>query len=262
MTLSFYQIDAFTTKIFSGNPAAVIPLEEWLEEALLQKIAMENNLSETAFFVPTDKGYHIRWFTPRVEVDLCGHATLASAYVIFNFLNSDLDSVEFKSNSGFLAVEKLAGGLKMDFPADVPVLQSQYKSEVETYLGTKVIDVYQGQDDLMAVVQDEATVRTISPDMTGISTLENRGLIVTATGEKSDFVSRCFFPSYGIPEDPVTGSAHCLMVPYWAKKLEKKDLIARQLSPRGGEIQCEWRGARVFLTGACCLYMQGIIELK
>ena len=228
----------------------------------MQKIARENNLSETAFFVPTDKDYHIRWFTPLAEVDLCGHATLASAYVIFNFLNSDLVSVQFKSKSGFLAVEKSAGGLKMDFPADVPVLQSQYKSEVETYLGTMVIDVYQGQDDLMAVVKDEDTVRTISPDMAGISTLEKRGLIVTAAGEKSDFVSRCFYPSYGIPEDPVTGSAHCLMTPYWAKKLDKKKLIARQLSSRGGEILCEWIGTRVFLTGTCCLYMQGIIELK
>ncbi|GJL85174.1 MAG: hypothetical protein DHS20C02_09490 [Micavibrio sp.] len=261
--LSIYQVDAFTNKVFGGNPAAVCPLESWLPDETLQKIAHENNLSETAFFVP-DEGeadYHLRWLTPTVEVDLCGHATLASAYVIFNHLGFKKDTVSFRTRSGLLYVHRKDNGLMMDFPAweyreiDIPDL-------VTEALGHQPDQLYSGVD-WVAVYDDPDIIAKIDPDLNKIMQLEDvRAIVVTAKGTgETDFISRFFGPRVGVPEDPVTGSAHCILTPIWAEKLGKTKLKAKQVSARGGELICELKDKRVEITGQAVLYMEGTINV-
>lgn len=259
MKIQLYQIDAFTNRVFSGNPAAVCPLETWLAEDLMQAIALENNLSETAFFVPLDQGYHIRWFTPASEVDLCGHATLASAYVLFTYLDPARTKVSFQSRSGLLTVSKQEDLLAMDFPSQPPEPTEAPEILLEG-LGRKPLEVHCSEDYFL-VFSSEKEIVDMEPDMTKLKKVDKRGIIVTAKGDKVDFVSRFFAPKYGIAEDPVTGSAHCALVPFWAKKLGKRDLIAHQVSKRGGELFCKDQGDRVVISGRAVAYMQGVISI-
>ncbi len=258
ITIPIYQVDAFTLGPFSGNPAAVCPLDAWLDDATMQSIAAENNLSETAFLVATDSGYDLRWFTPAIEVDLCGHATLAAGYVVLDHLQPGLDAVAFETQSGRLVVTRDGERLSMDFPArpPVPTAVSQALSEA---LGEAPAEVHQSRDTL-AVYEDEASVRRLAPDQGKLSALaEGLGVIVSAKGDTVDFVSRFFAPKAGIAEDPVTGSAHCTLVPFWAQRLGKSELVAHQVSPRGGELICEHRGDRVIMSGRCTLFLTGSI---
>jgi len=260
MTIPIYQVDAFTMGPFSGNPAAVCPLDGWLDDDTLRNIAAENNLSETAFIVADEKGYGLRWFTPSVEVDLCGHATLAAAYVVLNHLQPELDSVSFETQSGELVVTRDGDGLSMDFPAraPTPVAVSEALSDA---LGEAPAEVYASRD-ILAVYEDEASVRRLSPDQAKLLALdEGLGVIVTAKGDAVDFVSRFFAPKAGVAEDPVTGSAHCTLVPFWAERLGRSKLVAHQVSSRGGELHCEHRGDRVILRGQCTLFLTGTIHL-
>ena len=260
MKIPIYQIDAFTQTPFSGNPAAVCPLNTWLDDTTLQNIAAENNLSETAFIVLRDDGYDLRWFTPTVEVDLCGHATLASAYVVLNHLQPDLDSVSFETQSGKLVVTRDGERLSMDFPARAP-LPTPVSAALSDALGQAPSGVHQSRD-ILAVYDDETTVRSLSPDQAGLLALDDGlGVIVTARGDEVDFVSRFFVPKAGIAEDPVTGSAHCTLVPFWAERLGRSKLVAHQVSPRGGELHCEHLGDRVIMSGQCTLFLTGSIHL-
>lgn len=260
MKLPLYQIDAFADRPFSGNPAAVCPLEHWLPDEMLQAIAAENNLSETAFFVPEGKGWRLRWFTPATEVDLCGHATLASAFVIFRFLAPDQDRVAFHTQkAGDLTVSRNGPLLTLDFPsrpptpcAVPPMLGAALGDELATVLAAR---------DYLAVYDELEQVASLAPDFAALATLD-RAVIVTAPGRGDvDFVSRFFAPSLGVDEDPVTGSAHCTLIPYWAGKLGKTRLDARQLSRRGGRLVCELRGDRVAIGGGAVLYLTGTIEI-
>jgi PhzF family phenazine biosynthesis protein len=252
-----YQIDAFATRVFEGNPAAVCPLDAWLADTLLQSIAEENNLSETAFFVPSTTGFHLRWFTPVAEVDLCGHATLAAAFVLFEILGHAAENIVFETRSGDLVVAKQDGLFAMDFPAqpphpcDVPVA-------LAAGLGKRPIEVL-AADDYIAVFETEADIRDIVPDHAELRKLALRGVAVTARGTDSDFVSRFFAPKFGIAEDPVTGSSHCELAPYWQARLGKSVLLARQLSKRGGQVRCEVKGERVTLSGAAVKFMEAEI---
>ena len=257
MKIKQYQIDAFATRAFEGNPAAVCPLESWLDDGILQAIAEENNLSETAFFVPSKKGFQLRWFTPDKEVDLCGHATLASAHVIFEILGYTNQAITFETRSGDLFVERNGKLLKMDFPARPPAPCMLSEIMVKG-LGQRPVEVL-AADDYMAVFDSEATIRAITPDQSLLSQLDLRGVIVTARGTDVDFVSRFFAPKYGIPEDPVTGSTHCTLAPYWANKLGKNILSARQVSRRGGNIACEVNSGRVMLSGCAVTFMEAEI---
>ena len=259
MKIPLYQIDAFASHVFAGNPAAVCPLEKWLEDDLMQAIAMENNLSETAFFVPLDQGYHIRWFTPASEVDLCGHATLASAYVLFTYLDPSMTKVRFQSRSGLLTVSKQGDLLSMDFPSQPPA-PCKAPSELIEALGKKPSEVLRSQDYFVLFPREE-DIRDLDPDMILLKKVDLRGVTVTAKGKDVDFVSRFFAPKYGVNEDPVTGSAHCALVPYWAKKLGKKNLHAHQVSKRGGELFCQDQGDRVIISGRAVAYMQGVISI-
>jgi PhzF family phenazine biosynthesis protein len=260
MKIRQYQVDAFATRAFEGNPAAVCPLERWLEDDLLQAIAEENNLSETAFFVPSEIGFRLRWFTPTQEVDLCGHATLATAHVLFEHLGYDGHSITFETRSGALAVKRSGDLLEMDFPARPPTSRVASDILVEA-LGTRPREVWSA-DDYLAVFDNEAIVRAIRPDMSLLSQLDLRGVIITATGSDTDFVSRFFAPKLGIAEDPVTGSAHCELAPYWADRLGKCRLTARQVSKRGGSITCEMRGDRVALSGRAVTFMEAEIAFQ
>jgi PhzF family phenazine biosynthesis protein len=253
MKIKQYQIDAFATRPFEGNPAAVCPLESWLDDDILRAIAEENNLSETAFFVPSDKGFKLRWFTPASEVDLCGHATLAAAHVLFESLGYSEPVITFETRSGELLVERKGRGLEMNFPARPPK-PCELPEALALGLGQRPVEVL-AADDYMAVFDNEATVRAIRPDHALLSQLDLRGVIVTAPGDDVDFVSRFFAPKLGIPEDPVTGSAHCELAPYWAGKLGKTALNASQVSRRGGHIACEVRGDRVALLGSAVTFM-------
>lgn len=260
MAYQMYQIDAFTDNLFGGNPAAVVPLDTWLPDALMQSIALENNLSETAFIVPSSThDYHIRWFTPTDEVRLCGHATLAATYVIFLFLRPELSVVRFDSLSGTLKVMRDADWLTLDFPAwareETPVPQA-----ISNALGVIPGAFYTGNY-MMAVLKDEAAVRRVAPDAALLKKAVPLGLIVTAPGDEVDFVSRSFFPSIGVDEDPVTGSSHCMLTPYWAKRLRKTNLIAQQVSARGGALKCRMEGERVQISGKAVLYLKGEIFL-
>ncbi|MDF1825803.1 MAG: PhzF family phenazine biosynthesis protein [Verrucomicrobiales bacterium] len=259
---SIYQVDAFADAVFKGNPAAIVPLDTWLPDAVMQKIAMENQLSETAFFVQVGSGFDLRWFTPFFEVDLCGHATLAAAHVLFSELHLDGGEVVFKTKSGELKVERDNGAYRMNFPIDR--LSPLSDDRVEVALGVPPMALFQGKDDLLAVLECEKAVRELEPDMRRIAELDARGVIVTARAgraEQLDFVSRCFFPKYGIDEDPVTGSAHTTMAPYWSEKLNKSTLRAAQRSPRGGSVGCEVLGDRVILSGGAVTFLRGEISL-
>ncbi len=260
MELNLYQIDAFTDRHFKGNPAAVIPLETWLPDNTMQSIAEENNLSETAFFVPIKRGFHIRWFTPETEVDLCGHATLAAAYVLFNLLDYNKDRIEFESKSGALAVLQKDDWLVMDFPAQLSV-PCNVPDEIAKAFGKTPIDCLRSEDYIVAF-ETESDILSIKPDMGYLKKLDLRGVIITARSKQYDFVSRFFAPKYGIDEDPVTGSAHTQLTPYWSEKLDKTKMMAKQISGRGGELICELRNGRVLISGQAVKYMEGKIEIK
>jgi len=259
LELTIYQIDAFAEKVFEGNSAAVCPLNGWLPDEILQNIALENNLSETAYFVKENEKYHIRWFTPSVEVELCGHATLASAYVIFEILNDENKEITFNSKSGELKVIKKEESIELDFPVSI-IRKSQISGEIIEALGKEPVEVWKS-DDYLVIYENESDILSLSPNFDAISKLDCRGVIVTATGSKSDFVSRFFAPKFGINEDPVTGSAHCSLVPYWSKKLGKTILFAEQLSKRGGKLQCTLVGERVLIAGKAVKYLEGKINI-
>lgn len=257
---TIYQVDAFTGKLFAGNPAAVVPLDRWLPEETMQAIAMENNLSETAFFVPRGGGFQLRWFTPAVEVDLCGHATLASAHVLFNHLDFAGDRIEFHTRSGQLDVARSENGYVMNFPAD-QVAPAEVPPALIEGLNAAPLEVYQGREDYLVVFETQSNVAELQPDFSRLKALGGRGVIVTAPGYVVDFISRGFFPNAGVDEDPVTGSAHTTLTPYWTKRLDKKTMTARQISARGGELQCTLKGDRVELAGQAVTYLQGKIFL-
>jgi predicted PhzF superfamily epimerase YddE/YHI9 len=258
MPIPVFHVDAFTAKPFAGNPAAVCPLEAWLDDATLRSVAAENSLSETAYFVPCGEAYELRWFTPLCEVKLCGHATLASAFVLMNCLDPGRESVRFETRfRGELRVSREGDMFAMDFPALKPWRCSTPPAELMAGLGKGFASVEQIEDDYFAVYESEEEVRQISPDFRLIEKLHPAGVGITAPGDSSDFVSRFFVPSYGIPEDPVTGSTHCSLAPYWGARLGKTRLHARQVSERGGELWCELKGERVILKGQAVLTLQG-----
>ena len=260
MKLPLYQIDAFTSRVFAGNPAAVCPLEAWLPKETMQAIAMENNLSETAFFVPAGEGYDIRWFTPTAEIDLAGHPTLAAAYVIFTYLEPSRDRVRFRTQIGDkLTVTREGDLVAMDFPSRPPAPREGL-GDVSAALRARPVEVLAARDGF-AVFEMESEVRALKPDMEKVAALDCLGVIATAPGEDSNFVSRFFGPRVGVPEDPVTGSAHCTLIPYWAQRLNKTEMFARQISARGGEIFCEDHGARVRIKGRCASYLEGTVVL-
>jgi len=260
--MRIYQIDAFTDQLFGGNPAAIVPLDTWLPDDLLQSIAAENNLSETAFIVLKDKfNFHIRWFTPTIEVDLCGHATLAAAHAYYEHLNFSHHEMKFDSKSGPLTVRKEETNYILNFPADQLKKAYEYNTEFEKILKTKVLESYQGKSDFMVVLANEEAVSSLQPDFLKLRQIPARGLIATAKGIEVDFVSRCFYPQSGINEDPVTGSAHTTMVPFWAEKLTKNRLVAKQLSNRGGTLQCKYLGSRVEIGGNAVTFMIGDFKI-
>jgi len=259
MKLSIYQIDAFAEKPFEGNPAAICPLEKWLPDNVMLSIAKENNLSETAFFVTTSNGFHIRWFTPSTEVDLCGHATLAAAYVIFHCFDYKNETIYFESKSGILSVSKSASHLVMDFPAQPPIICDVPK-EIEEALGVKPLECLRSED-YIVVLNNESEVLAAKPNLNILRNLDLRGVIITSKSNDFDFVSRFFGPKCGIDEDPVTGSAHTQLAPYWSKQLSKNILHAKQLSSRGGELYCEISSDRVIISGKAVKYLQGEIEI-
>lgn len=259
MELKIYQADAFSKEAFSGNPAAVCPLEHWLEDDLLQKIAAENNLSETAFFIPKEDHYELRWFTPTTEVDLCGHATLATAHVLFEKERHQGDTIRFYSpRSGVLQVNKNGNNLSLNFPAD-PVTAIAVSKALQQAFSIPPAGAFRGKTDIMLVYHSEEDIKNLEANMTAVNAIDARGIIVTSRGDKVDFVSRFFAPQSGVDEDPVTGSAHTTLTPYWSRVLGKKQLVARQLSARKGYLHCEDRGERVIISGEARLYMEGRI---
>jgi PhzF family phenazine biosynthesis protein len=257
--LPLYQVDAFTSRVFGGNPAAVCPLEAWLPDEKLQAIALENNLSETAFIVKEPTGWRVRWFTPSIEVDLCGHATLGAAYVLFHHLQSGMERVEFASRSGPLVVTRDGDWLTLDFPSRPPKACAPPAGLAEA-LGATPRETLAARD-LIAVFDSEAEVLALKPDMAKLAALEFFSVVPTAPGSDADFVSRFFGPRVGVPEDPVTGSSHCSLIPYWAQRLGKTSLFARQVSARGGELKCELKGERVRIAGRGVLYLEGRITV-
>lgn len=258
MNLTIYQVDAFTNKQFGGNPAAVIPLKEWLPDEMLQNIALENNLSETTYFIEQNGFFDLRWFTPAAEVDLCGHATLATAHVLWKELGFDNEEIVFQSKSGRLGVKKEGSWYTLDFPTD-QLKPVETPEIIEEALGVPVLETYQGREDYMVVLESQSVVEGLSPDFKKLMSLKARGVIATAEGKDVDFVSRCFFPFYGIDEDPVTGSARTTMAPFWAKKLSKNDLTAKQLSKREGFLKIKWNGERTAISGQAVTYLKGSI---
>jgi PhzF family phenazine biosynthesis protein len=261
MNLSIFQADAFAEELFRGNPAAVIPLSEWLPDHLMQKIALENNLSETAFFIPGDGCFHLRWFTPTTEVNLCGHGTLATAHILFNHLGYQEDTIQFQTRGGQLSVTRQSGLLYLNFPVSslksVPTPQG-----LTVGLGLRPLEVMQGRGYLLAVYKNEQEIRQINPDFALLVKLPYQGIIVTATGGDADFVSRFFAPAMGIHEDPVTGSAHTLLIPYWAPRMGKSTLLAHQISKRGGVLHCELLDDRVKIGGKAVTFMEGKLFLQ
>jgi PhzF family phenazine biosynthesis protein len=261
--IKLYQVDAFTNKLFSGNPAAVCVLDTWLRDELMQLIGNENNLAETAFIVPKGQDFEIRWFTPTVEVDLCGHATLAAAFVLFNILNySDSLIRLYSPRSEWLSVEKKDNMLFLDFPTDeLTNLTDEQNAMLEKCIGIKPIESYKGKTDYVTVIENETSLRNLKPDLNEISKLKARALVVTAKAIHVDFVSRVFAPQSGINEDPVTGSAHTSLLPLWSKKLGKNNLIANQISSRGGHLVCEFKNDRCLIGGEARLYLTGEINI-
>jgi len=269
MTLKIYQVDAFAEKIFAGNPAAIIPLGNWLDEKLMQNIAMENNLSETAFFVKNSStngsdqegSYHLRWFTPEYEIDLCGHATLASAYIIKKFIEPHLQEINFTTEkAGVLKAFSNNGVYTLDFPARMPQVCEVPENLLPSLGISSAIEILKARD-YFVVLPNEEAVKNVEPNFELMKNLDAIGVIVTAKGHSADLVSRCFYPSAGIPEDSVTGSAHCNIVPYWSEKLSINKFVCRQLSPRGGTLDCELKKDRVFMSGKCILYLEGEIYI-
>lgn len=259
MQLHFHQVDAFSDRPFAGNPAMVYRLDQWLEDGLMQQVAAEHNLAETAFVVAEDDGYRIRWFTPSTEVPLCGHATLASAHVLFDVYAEQAPRLDFKSRSGLLSVSRENGRLWLDFPRIDPQPLTEPVAVAEA-LGCEVREVYQSRE-LFVVLDSEQAVRDCAPDMAALARLPGLGVIVTAPGERHDFVSRYFAPGIGIPEDPVTGSTHCSLIPYWAARLGKSELQAFQCSTRGGELFCRLEGERVKIGGMARRVASGTLML-
>ncbi len=262
MELTIYQADAFTNKLFGGNPAAICPLQEWLSDELMQQIALENNLSETAFIVSDGADYEIRWFTPTIEVALCGHATLATAHICFTELNHPAQKITFRSKSGPLTVYKSKHGYTMDFPIDPIQKVETPLNMVEALGGVSPIATFKGSTDYLVLLDSEETVAQLQPNYGVMATIPARGIIVTAKGEKVDIVSRFFGPQSGIAEDPVTGSAHTTLVPFWAKKLNKSILTAHQISKRGGILFCELQENSVLISGNAITYMRGSIQVE
>ena len=260
MTIPVYQVDAFSGSVFAGNPAAICPLQEWLPDRTLQSIAAENNLSETAFFVRNNGRFQLRWFTPAVEVDLCGHATLASGYVLFHVLGEAGTKIIFETRSGELTVARQDDLLSLDFPSRPPSKTMPCGGLVEA-LGGKPEDILAARDYLV-VYGSEDEIRALDPNMERLKQIDRFAVIVTAPGRDCDFVSRFFAPAKGVPEDPVTGSAHCTLIPYWAERLNKTQLVARQISRRGGELFCELHGDRVKIAGRAALFLKGEILLE
>ena len=260
MTIPYFEVAAFTKRPFAGNPAAVCLLtEQWLPDALMQQIAAENNLAETAFLIARRDYFDLRWLTPAVEVDLCGHATLASAHVIFNHLGGQGDAVRFQSKSGELRVDRKQDRLILDFPAQ-PAAECEPPAELAQVLRVQPRKVLKGRD-YFAIFEQAEEVAAITPDFEMLARLDAQGVAVTAPGHDSDFVSRYFAPRAGIPEDPVTGSTHCALIPYWAKRLGKRELHARQISKRGGELFCQDRGDRVGIGGHALTYVEGRLHV-
>jgi PhzF family phenazine biosynthesis protein len=257
MKLPVYKVDAFTNRLFGGNPAAVCPLEHWLSDGLMQSLANENNLAETVFFVKNNGRYDIRWFTPATEVKLCGHATLASAHIMFTELGYTNDVIEFNSLSGILKVKRLEDRkIQLDFPANPPEATYDIPDGLFEGLGIHNASVFKSFD-YMVVLPTQKDIEALSPDFKRVAKIKSRGVIATAPGDDADFVSRCFFPQSGIDEDPVTGSAHTITVPYWAAQLGKTKLKAIQLSKRQGYLDCELLGDRVFMSGNAVTYLKG-----
>ena len=261
MELKMYQVDAFTGKLFSGNPAAVVVLESPIADSLMQSIASENNLSETAFIAINDNPISIRWFTPSTEVDLCGHATLASGRILFEYYPALAgDEINFHSKSGNLKVTKNEENLCLNFPVDHPKVVAADLVFTEI-LGFDPIQILKGKDDYLAIFKNQNEIEQIKPNFSMLSKLNSRGLVISAQGRDVDFVSRCFYPEAGIEEDPVTGSAHTMLTPYWANKLNKSELNAQQLSKRGGKLNCRLNGNRVFISGNSVIYFDGTISI-
>ncbi|MFA5326605.1 MAG: PhzF family phenazine biosynthesis protein [Prolixibacteraceae bacterium] len=260
MKFKIFQADAFASGLFQGNPAAVVPLTKWLPNETMQKIALENNLSETAFFIPEDDHFNIRWFTPKAEVKLCGHATLATAHVLFNELNFQGETISFNSQSGILTVDKINDKLQLNFPAD-------FAREVEPVslfadaFGVQPLATLKGKTDYLLLFDSEESIRKINPDFNVLLESDARGIMVTAKGNEVDFVSRFFAPAVGVNEDPVTGSAHTVLIPFWANRLNKTELTALQLSTRGGQLWCTLSGERVLIAGKAVTYLRGEIEI-
>ena len=260
--IKIFQVDAFTSDLFAGNPAAVCPLDNWLPDEVMQSIAFENNLSETAFFIKKNKNFFIRWFTPKVEIDLCGHATLATAHVLFSEMNIKDNQIEFYTKKGeTLNVVRSKGILNMNFPSHEPNVVNQNLEEISNALGLcPTFFLYRNYG--LAVFKNEEEIIKIAPNYNVLENLSYNGIIVTAPGQNFDFVSRFFGPKLGIKEDPVTGGAHTELIPYWSKRLNKKDMIAKQLSKRGGELYCSYLGDRVTIGGKAITYMQGELLLN
>ncbi len=259
MKQKIYQIDAFANRLFEGNPAMVCPLEEWLSDELMQQIATENNLSETAFFVKKNSKYSLRWFTPKSEVDMCGHATLATAYVLFECMGYDDKTIVFQTKSGELTVQKDGENFVMDFPVQT-IIPCNIEKQIEEAFGLKPIAVFASMD-YIAVFENEKDILSVKPNQALLKELDLRGVCITSGSKEYDFVTRFFAPKYGIDEDSVTGSAFTQLISYWSKKLNKKTLYAKQLSSRGGELYCELVDDRVKLSGNCIKYLEGEIEL-
>lgn len=259
--MRLFQVDAFNNQFFSGNPAAVVPLDSWISNDLMQAIAEENNLSETVFFVPNGEDFDIKWFTPTCEIDLCGHATLAAAHILFTEMNYSRDELIFNSKSGKLRVSKDQGWYALNFPSE-DVKEIKIPDLLEAALDCRVAACFQGKWKMMVLLDKESTIEQLSPDFGLLSKLDAPGIIVTAKGNEVDFVSRFFAPRLGINEDPVTGSAHTLLIPFWAKRLNKNELKALQISKRMGVLKCRFLTNRVEMCGEAITYLRGNIELN
>jgi PhzF family phenazine biosynthesis protein len=263
MKIPIYQADAFASGVFRGNPAAICPLDKWLPDELMQNIAAENNLSETAFIVKEPEGYRIRWFTPSTEVELCGHATLATAHIFYEHLGFDQPDLKFQSRSGWLKISRQTdGSITLDFPANKPVPVTEIPEGIFEGLRIQPAPLFRGAWDYLVLLENQAAIEALNPDFNKLAKTKGRGIIVTAKGDEADFVSRCFYPQCGINEDPVTGSAHTILVPFWSERLNKTKMKAIQLSSRRGNLDCELAGDRVLMSGHAVTYMKGEIEIK